>query len=254
MNLKYFDPASPPHSLNEALFGDTIFEDWQMTAAERYTLISILSELKPDYAIEIGTAQGGSLSVIARFSKKVYSLDINSRCAEQLGPRFANVEFVTGESQKTLPPLISQLQQSNVSLSFALVDGGHSAESVKQDIKNLLTFKPIQPFYILMHDSFNPDCRRGMVEVDWAANPYVHFVEFDFVPGVFLDWPEVNREMWGGFALALLLPYPATAGPHLNGNQLMFETLLTHSAHTSERKSRHLQTAISSLRKKIKGS
>ena len=36
----------------------------------------------------------------------------------------------------------------------------------------------------------------------------VHAVELDYLPGILTRDPEAYREMWGGFALAILLPEP----------------------------------------------
>ena len=69
-------------------------------------------------------------------------------------------------------------------MSFALVDGDHSTEGVRKDIDNLLRFRPTIPFYIVMHDSLLPSCRDGLKQANWTANPHIHAVELDFVPGI----------------------------------------------------------------------
>jgi hypothetical protein len=69
-------------------------------------------------------------------------------------------------------------------LSFALVDGDHSTDGVRKDIDNLLRFRPRIPLYIVMHDSLMPECRAGLEQANWAANPHVHAVELDFVSGI----------------------------------------------------------------------
>jgi len=168
--------------------------------------------------------------LLARFAKKVYSLDVNPNCREQLGHCFSNVEFITGKSQKTLPLLLKQVQAEKLGLGFVLIDGDHSRRSVKQDIENLLFYRPSQPLYVVLHDSFNPECRQGMVEADWARSPYVHFVELDFVTGTLLSWPERYREMWGGLAVALFLPWERRGELRIHANQeLLFQTVLQHS-------------------------
>jgi hypothetical protein len=84
-----------------------------------------------------------------------------------------------------------------------------------------------------MHDSFNPDCRQGMADASWAASPYVHFVELDFVPGVFQSRPDFfYRQMWGGFALALLLPVERKGHLNMHAQQdALFHIALPHSVH-----------------------
>jgi hypothetical protein len=63
-----------------------------------------------------------------------------------------------------------------------------------------------------MHDSFHPPCRMGMRAAAWAQCRHVHYVELDFVTGIFLPGrPSVEHSMYGGFGLALLLPEPREA-------------------------------------------
>jgi hypothetical protein len=93
-------------------------------------------------------------------------------------------------------------------LSFALVDGDHSTDGVRKDIDNLLRFRPRTPLYIVMHDSFMPECRAGLEQANWAANPHVHAVELDFVSGIVNPAPRFRNTLCGGLALGILLPSP----------------------------------------------
>lgn len=104
--------------------------------------------------------------------------------------------------------MIDRLQDERAEVSFVLVDGDHSAEGVRRDINNVLRLKPIVPLYIIMHDSFNPECRRGLRESDWAGSPYVHAVELDFVGGTVNPSPAFAGQLWGGMALGILRPEP----------------------------------------------
>ena len=168
---------------------EVVFEGYlqssQMSDAERCTIIMLLDKLRPECAIEVGTAGGGSLSMIARYAKKAYSLDIDPTCRERFHSRFPNVEFIVGDSKETLPRLLRTLEASNEKLAFVLIDGLHTSEGVKADIENLLAYKPTCPLYVALHDSFNPECRSGMAAADWASSPFVHHVELDFVGGQF---------------------------------------------------------------------
>ncbi len=193
-------------NVKDILFGQ-YFPQWHMSVAERCTLITMLDALKPECAIEIGTAQGGSLSALAHFSKKVYTLDVDPTCRERLEAHFSNVEFVSGNSEHTLPLLLQHLQATDTRPGFILVDGDHSRHGVQRDIENIIKYRPLQPLYVVLHDSFNPECRQGILEANWAMSPYVHSVELDFVPGAFLSRPERYREMWGGLAVAQLYPH-----------------------------------------------
>ena len=154
--------------INQAL-GNKELQSWMMAPAEQIALLFLLEQLRPKVAIEIGTRFGGSLQVLARFCETVYSLDIDPEVSRRLDGKYQNVEFLIGPSEQTLPPLIERLQQEKAELSFALVDGDHSAEGVRRDIQNLLKFVPNVSFYIVMHDSFNPGCRRGLQTAPWSV-------------------------------------------------------------------------------------
>lgn len=234
-----------PNSVNELLFSEYI-NDWVMQHEERSALISLLSKIRPECAIEIGTKDGGSLSAIAKFSKKVYTIDIDPTCSERIGRKFSNVEFVTGPSEKTLIPLIKKLQETNVGIEFVLIDGCHTRHAVRQDIENLLhIIRPTLPLYVVLHDSFSPECRQGMIEANWDANPYVHFVELDFITGRF----EPDYRMTCGFALALLLPFKRNGNLNIHEDRaLKNKILVSHSIHR-----RNLfKSTVKVLRRKIK--
>ena len=225
--------AQLPQSLKEILFVDEREPQiWQMTSAERATLFFLLSQINPQCSIEIGSAKGGSLAVLSQFSQIVYSLDINPTCKIRLGPRFSNVQFIAGDSRVTLVPLLHRLQPENSTLEFVLIDGNHTAEGIKRDIENVLQFKPSQPVYILMHDSFNPEVRAGIESANWQGCPYVHWVELDLVPGILLDRMPFRRQMWGGFAFALLHPVVRQGELKLGANQaLLQQAAMKQSAH-----------------------
>jgi hypothetical protein len=192
--------------INKSLEIDDLL-DWWMTPAERVGLIFLLEHLKPKVAIEIGTMHGGSLQVLSHFCDHVYSIDTDPSVARRLEGKFPNVEYLTGQSDQILPPLIHRLNEERAHLSFVLVDGDHSTDGVRKDIDNLLRFRPTVPFYIVMHDSFNPQCRLGLRRAQWASNRYVHAVELDFIAGIAACAPAFRDELWGGLALGILLPY-----------------------------------------------
>ncbi|MFP5270920.1 class I SAM-dependent methyltransferase [Coleofasciculus sp.] len=241
---------TPSNSYEAIFYADGYFPEWQMSSAECCALIMLLDKIRPKCAIEIGTAGGGSLSVLSKFSEKVYSFDIDTTLIERLGSKFPNVELTIGRSQKTLPPILEQLANCGASLEFVLIDGSHSYAGTKQDIENVLKFQPSTPLYILIHDSFNPVVRRAILDANWSSNRHVHWVNVDFIQGILSSNPRFQGEMWGGFALALLLPNPIEQPPVIDCEQeLMFQTLLSDSAH---RKPIHrLATAFHRLTQKI---
>lgn len=174
-----------------------------MTQQERSVFIRLLSKVQSECSIEVGTFKGGSLSAMAKWSKGVYSLDINNDYIQKLRPLHRNVEFIVGDCAVTLPRLIDQLNILPYSVDFILIDASHETKDVKRDIENVIRYVPTQkPCWILMHDSFKPECRLGMKLANWELSPYVHFVHLDLVPGVF----NPDRSMTCGLAIALMLP------------------------------------------------
>ena len=241
MTVQYVDRAirlpTTPEGARQCLTAE--HDGWQMLDSERSTLSATLNWLKPACAIEVGVYRAGSLGVLAAHCAKVYALDIDPGCAAAYSSRFANVEFVIGPSARTLPALLEHLQQSGEDVEFVLIDADHTAAGVRGDIESLLRYRPAKrPLYVVMHDSFNPECRRGMKEAPWAANPYVHTVEIDFVVGLLVgddEAPVHVRGMWCGLALAILLPEKRSGPLVIHEREFAhFHAVLRHSRYWPE--------------------
>jgi glycosyltransferase involved in cell wall biosynthesis len=200
-------PISMNHyDWQEVLYPECLCENWQMNHSERLAMTALLSRIMPRCSIEIGTYKGGSLSLISQYSKMVFSIDIDPSIPEKFG-YFKNVCFLTGQSSEILPMLLNELNNENISVDFILIDGDHSAEGIKRDIETLLSYVPKKPLFVMMHDSFNPECRRGMLEAKWEKSQYVHWIDIDFIPGrIIEDNGPARGEMWGGLALAYFSP------------------------------------------------
>ena len=208
---------------------------WQMTRWEKYALAGILEAARPPVAVEIGTYRGGSLQVIAQHSTKAYAIDISPACKEDLGGHFPNVEFLIGDSRTLLPDLLEGISARGEELGFILIDGDHSTEGVRFDIDAVLRYVPLRPLYVVFHDSFHPPCREGILTASWQACRHVHYVEVDFVPGVFhhdaFDTAPA-RSMFGGLAVALMLPEERREPLVVHQCQKgLFDAVLPHSRH-----------------------
>jgi hypothetical protein len=192
----------------ELLYPHCLLERWQMTDSERMALTGLLARHQPRCSVEIGTYYGGSLSLISQYSQMVFSIDIDPEVPSRL-PARDNVSFLIAPSQMVLPLLFQALDEANIPIDFLLIDGDHTADGVRRDIETVLTYVPKQPMFVMMHDSFNPECRRGIMTAKWQASPYVAWIDVDFVPGRIIEGDNVFQgEMWGGLALALLSPKP----------------------------------------------
>lgn len=209
---------------------------WQMTRCEKYAFIGLLEHIKPKLSLEIGTYKGGSLQVISKYSEKVFCVDINNEYVNDLSGTFDNVSFNIGDSKIIVPDLISEINESNTSLNFVLIDGDHSEEGVKSDINNVLQIVPKEPLYIVFHDSFNPVCRKGILGADWQDCDFVHYVEVDYIPGVYHEHAHdmaKPKSMWGGLALAVMIPNKRTQLLTINQSQEgLFNTTFENSMYS----------------------
>lgn len=175
---------------------------WQMTLGERCALEGLLSQIKPALAIEIGTAEGGSLARVAAHSERVHSFDLvrPNPSAETL----PNVTFHTGDSHELLPRLLGDLAGSGEKVDFVLVDGDHTPDGVERDVRDLLASEAIRETVILLHDTLNDDVRRGLRAVDYDAEPKVAYVDLDFVGGHLSKGGPYHNELWGGLGLIVV--------------------------------------------------
>lgn len=193
-----------------------ILEDttWQMSPGERAAIKGILAELAPEVAIEIGTAQGGSLRRIAEYAEHVHAFDTSEPPAELT--ILSNVTFHIGDSHELLPRVLMRLAEKATNVAFVLVDGDHFAEGVKRDIEDLLASPALSRTLIIVHDTANPEVRAGLDAIDYAAWPKLSWVDLDWIPGfVFRDGPS-NGTAWAGLGLILLdAEHGPAAGPAL---------------------------------------
>jgi hypothetical protein len=174
--------------------------EWQMAPGERAAIAGVLAELRPRVAIEIGTAQGGSLRTIAAYSGHVHTFDFAPAVADPP----PNVTFHAGDSHKLLPGVLAGLEET---VGFVLVDGDHSTKGVHRDLLDLLSSPALGPTVVLAHDSANAQVRAGLERVDYRAFPRVRMVDFAFVD--LQQRAGVLREEWGGLALIVVGAEPA---------------------------------------------
>jgi hypothetical protein len=220
--------------MNELVF-DGFENRWLMEAGERCALLGLTAIVKPKSVVEIGTFRGGSLSVFSRYAEKVYCLDIDPEVKVQLEPKYPGAEFLIGDSKETIPSLLARFDQDHSSPDIVLVDGDHTRAGVLRDIQPFLRVTPVKPMYLLMHDSFNPECRKGMQSVAWNDSPYFHSLDLDFVPGVLHSKGRWKGGMWGGLGLSIFLPSRRPAGQLgtiAESQRPMFDACYRRSVHS----------------------
>lgn len=174
----------------------------QMSYGERAALEGVLALASPALAIEIGTAEGGSLRRIAAHADEVHSFDLVAPPDEVAS--LPNVRFHTGDSHQLLPRLLRELADAGRNVDFILVDGDHSAEGVREDLEDLLASPAVSSTLILLHDTTNEMVRSGIDAVPLDDHEKVRYADMDFVAGYLFRTPAMLNELWGGLGLIVV--------------------------------------------------
>lgn len=173
-----------------------------MSLGERAALEGVLAMLTPSLAIEIGTAEGGSLRRIAEHSSEVHSFDLV--VPDQEVAAIEHVTFHPGDGHEHLPAFLRELVAAGRKVDFVLVDGDHSAEGVRRDAEDLLASAAIEQTVILFHDTANEEVRAGVDAVEFDSYPKVIHVDLDFVAGSVFSDPDLEGQLWGGLGIVIV--------------------------------------------------
>ncbi len=192
-------PDNRPAPLEHSPLAFTREGHSQMSFGERAALEGILAQLRPRLAIEIGTAEGGSLSRIAGYSAEVHSIDLTHDELSLELPK--HVTLHAGPSERLLPNLLDRFCASKHQVDFVLVDGDHSFEGVANDLRVLLRSRATATSVIVVHDSMNEEVRAGIESVELDDYEKVVYYELDFVPGYMYRGGSAHHAVWGGLGL-----------------------------------------------------
>jgi len=164
---------------------------WLMSPSERLALVGLLAVLKPKTTLEIGHRMGGCTRWLSKFSEHVWTVDIDPHVIES-SKRFHNVTSMPMTSAEAM----RQLKNGGKHFEFAVIDGDHSADVACSDLRQAMELCDT----IVLHDSANPECRRG----------YKRALEGKSVVAD-LDWVDGRLQpdgVWGGLGIVLTtLPF-----------------------------------------------
>jgi hypothetical protein len=172
-------------------------EFWQMTLGERAAIEGVLSGLKPETALEIGTASGGSLRSSSMHSGHVHSFDL---VLPPDAESYPNVTFHQGDSHETLKPWLDTFVGT---IQFALIDGDHTVAGALKDIRDVVESRALNGI-VLIHDASNPRVHRALKSYPWSEHARVRYVDFGFLPGYVIRRGHRRGELWGGLAMAIV--------------------------------------------------
>jgi hypothetical protein len=177
---------------------------WQMAYGERMALEGLLSQLRPELTIEVGTAGGGSLRRLAAHSSEVHSVDIDPAVAGVVA-EIPNAHSHIGDSAQLLPRVLAELEAAGRNVDFALIDGDHSADGVRRDVEALLASGACRRTVVVLHDTANEWVRDGLEALDLPSHPRVALSMLDFVPGyLVVEDHDRSHEIWNGLGLVVI--------------------------------------------------
>jgi len=99
----------------------------------RAAVEGILTQLRPELALEIGTAEGGCLERIAAHSAEVHSIDLTHEPVTR--PLPAHAVLHTGSSRELLAPLLSDRAAADRHESVARLSAGASADPILRAVR-----------------------------------------------------------------------------------------------------------------------
>ena len=175
----------------------------QMSFGERAALEGVLAQVRPELALELGTAEGGSLRRIAAHSPEVHSIDLDHGTLRSRETLPGHVTLHTGSTADLLPSLLRSFEATERNLDFALIDGDHSFDGARGDIEAVLRSPVTRRTVILIHDSMNAEVRAAIESVGLDRYEKVVYHELDFVPGYIYARGAAPNSVWGGLALVL---------------------------------------------------
>lgn len=180
---------------------------WMMAPSERLAIVGLLAMLRPKTALELGCADGGLTSWLSTYAEAVVTVDIDEkvlRVAASL-PNVTPLHMTSAEAT-------CRLEAEGRRFDLTVVDADHSAAGVRRDLESALRFSEV----IVLHDTYNPDCRAGIVEV-LAGRDVYH--DLDLVPGGLQP-----DGLWGG--LGIVIPGLSVSEPrHVTPRESVFPWL-----------------------------
>ena len=161
-------------------------QPWMMTPNERFTLLGIVNILKPNSILELGFAEGGCTSFLSKISEVIYTVDKNEKVLK------------SSKTMKNVIPLNMNTKEAfkffnrkKIHFNLCIIDADHSTKGAFHDLKAAILISDV----IIMHDTSNPQCRKGY---ELALKNRNFYFDLDLIEGHY----QVDG-LWGGLGIAI---------------------------------------------------
>lgn len=163
----------------------------------------LLSNFSSSVSVEVGVAEGESTEILSKLSNKVFSIDMDAKCAQKI-KHLHNVSFINSDSWSALDSLLDDFENK---VDFCFIDGNHVSEIVYGDF--LRSFKLMsERGIIILHDTY-PKSEEYVSEINqWCGSAFkvpnlirANFPDLDVFtlpihPGVTLVQKRISRPLW----------------------------------------------------------
>ena len=176
-------------------------QTWMMAPKERLAILGLLSVLKPQIVLELGFAEGGCTEYLSKYSKIVYTVDMDKKVL--LAPK--SMKNVKAFNMKT-DEAFELFKSDNLQFNLCIIDADHSIKGALRDLKSAISMSDI----IIMHDTSNPKCRKGYLKALKKSNV---FYDLDFVEGQLK-----SDGLWGGLGIVIPKKVKPKSAQKIYGN------------------------------------
>lgn len=134
-------------------------------------LINLIQDLNPKVILETGFNAGHSACCFLNGapSAKMYTFDIcrwgTEHPALEVLKQHFDIQLIEGDSRKTLPNFIQE--NSDITVDFIFIDGGHSGNVPFIDIKESMSILNVGGI-IFVDDGNAPDVVKAISQIDWS--------------------------------------------------------------------------------------
>jgi hypothetical protein len=202
---------------------------WLMTPVERLVIVGLLERLRPKRTLELGHRFGGCTEWLCKYSGDVYSVDLDAAVIDSC-KRWPNAHAVHGDTQAAL----KEFRDRGMRFDFVVVDADHSRTSARDDLLGAAAIGDV----LVLHDSFNPECRAGYLE---ALNQLNVYSDLDLADG------HVQSDgLWGGLGI-VVTSLPRSTKTYVTPRVPNFDILARAQSVLTSRRFR-LRHAVSLLR------